>query len=197
MTKRQMRLMWRRARYAVVIGASIYLATGIDTLENAPVKRQVTMKAVAEPEWDVRILETAKTETESETQIIIQKYDLTKSEDYLLRKIAMAEAGNQDTEGKALVMMVVLNRAFGDNEFPNGIRNVIFQEGQFSPVLEGTFEGTEPDEDCKAALELVQSGWDESQGALFFESLSTSTWHRDNLKYLFQHQDLYFYTVRE
>ena len=27
----------------------------------------------------------------------------------------------------------------------------------------------EPDEDCVAALELIESGWNESQGALFFE----------------------------
>lgn len=108
----------------------------------------------------------------------------------------MAEAGNQDIEGKALVMLVVLNRVWVD-EFPNSIEDVIYQPRQFSPVLEGTFDSVEPDEDCWDALEMVMSGWDESQGALYFESKSNSTWHEDNLKFLFKHQDHYFYTERD
>ena len=35
---------------------------------------------------------------------------VSKKNAYLLMKIAMAEAEDEDTEGKALVMMVVLNR---------------------------------------------------------------------------------------
>jgi N-acetylmuramoyl-L-alanine amidase len=126
----------------------------------------------------------------------VSKYDFTSHESNLLCKIAMAEAGNQDTKGKALVMLVVLNRAYGNNEFPDTIEEVIYQPKQFSPVLEGKFESTEPDDDCYKAIELVQSGWDESQGALYFESKSKSTWHEDNLRFLFKHQDHYFYAER-
>lgn len=110
---------------------------------------------------------------------------------------AMAEAGNQDTEGKTLVMRVVLSRVGGDNEFPNTIREVIYQPRQFSPVLEGKFEDAEPNEDCWKALALIESGWDESYGALYFESKSDSTWHEINLRFLFKHQDHYFYTEKE
>lgn len=39
---------------------------------------------------------------------------------YMLAKIAMAEAESEDTEGKALVMLVVLNRVWSD-EFPDTI----------------------------------------------------------------------------
>ena len=52
---------------------------------------------------------------------------------YMLAKIAMAEAESEDTEGKALVMLVVLNRVWSD-EFPDTIAGVIFQDGQFSPI---------------------------------------------------------------
>jgi len=116
---------------------------------------------------------------------------------YLLAKIAMAEAEDQDTKGKALVIRVVLNRA-QDDTFPNSIKAVIYQPRQFSPITNGRFDRVEPDDDCWEALRMVEiDHWDESMGALYFESKSTSKWHRDNLKFLFQYGDHYFYTERE
>lgn len=41
---------------------------------------------------------------------LIHSMDFDASDAYLLEKIAMAEAESEDTEGKALVMLVVLNR---------------------------------------------------------------------------------------
>ena len=52
----------------------------------------------------------------------------------LLVRIAMAEAGNQDVEGKALVMMVVLNRMLSD-EFPDTIEDVIMQKTNLHQYL--------------------------------------------------------------
>ena len=51
----------------------------------------------------------------------------------ILERLAMAEAGNQGVEGKALVMLVVLNRV-SSTSFPNTIKDVVFQSGQFSTV---------------------------------------------------------------
>lgn len=120
------------------------------------------------------------------------------SEDaYLLAKIAMAEAEGEDVQGKALVILVVLNRVKSD-EFPDSIRDVIFQEGQFTPVVNGRLDRVEPDKECYEALELVQMNqWDESQGALYFESEGKSSWHGNNLRFLFQHGNHYFYTDKE
>ena len=44
---------------------------------------------------------------------------------------------------------------------------------------------------------IAEDGWDESRGALYFESKSDSTWHEDNLQYLFRHGNHYFYTDKE
>ena len=115
--------------------------------------------------------------------------DWDSGEAYLLAKIAMAEAEGESTEGKALVMLVVLNRVLDDN-FPDTIEEVIFQHNgdnyQFSPVESGRFYESEPNEDCWAALDLIYSGWDESQGALYFESSKANdTWHSRNLEFLF------------
>ena len=111
---------------------------------------------------------------------------------YRLAKIAMAEAESEDTKGKALVMLVVLNRVC-DDEFPGTIEDVIFQKGQFSPIGNGRYDEVEPDEDCYRALQLITDGWDKSHGATYFESKSDSTWHSENLTFLFKHGKHYFY----
>lgn len=206
MTRRQKRSLLRKAKMIVVIGAAVYLAAGIGSLisESAqePAEKGFAEISVLEPVGSAVISDDEIIEAreelvaKAEYQSIICSYDWDIEDAELLCKIAMAEAGNQDTEGKALVMLVVLNRVWGDNEFPDTIRDVIYQPRQFSPVLEGKFEGVVPDKDCWAALELVETGWDESQGALYFESKSDSTWHEDNLKFLFKHGDHYFYTER-
>lgn len=122
--------------------------------------------------------------------------DWSAEDSYILTKIAMAEAEGEDTEGKALVILVVLNRVW-DDSFPDTIEEVVMQENQFSPVANGRYERVEPDSDCLDALELVMDGWDESEGALYFESRSLSTWHQRNLKYLFKHGNHYFYKEKE
>lgn len=128
---------------------------------------------------------------------VIQSMDWDAEEAYYLAKIAMAEAEGEDTEGKALVMLVVLNRVWSD-EFPDSIQEVILQKNQFSPVASGRFDEVEPDEDCYKALELMQiQKWDESKGATYFESESASTWHQENLQFLFQHGRHYFYKDKE
>lgn len=114
-------------------------------------------------------------------------------DDYLLAKIAMAEAESEDTKGKALVMLVVMNRVL-DDEFPDTIKEVIFQKGQFSPIRNGRYNRVEPNRDCYEALRLIRDkGWDGSEGATYFESRSNSTWHSEHLTFLFRHGRHYFY----
>ncbi len=131
---------------------------------------------------------TSSTKRNSEKKTI----HLNVGEGYLLAKIAMAEAEGEDTEGKALVILTVLNRVASKN-FPDSIAEVIYQEGQFSPVSNGRFDVVNPDKDCWEALDLVMGGWNHSHEALYFESESASTWHRDNLRFLFRHGNHLFY----
>lgn len=143
--------------------------------------------------------ETIPTEEPAETLCRLETVSEERTPDsaYLLAKIAMAEAEGEDTEGKALVMLVVLNRVKADG-FPDTIEDVLYQPGQFSPVSSGRFGRVEPDDDCWQALSMIeQEGWDESMGATYFESKSESTWHEENLDFLFQHGTHYFYTDRE
>ena len=114
-------------------------------------------------------------------------FDSDESETLL--RIAMAEAEGECTEGKALVMWVVLNRVRSD-DFPDTIEAVVFQKTgdtyQFSPVRPGgRYWTTKPNDDCYRALDMILDGWNESYGALYFEGCRGDSWHSRNLEYLF------------
>lgn len=136
---------------------------------------------------------TGAAEPEATYESSIMSRDLEAEESQMLMKLAMAEAEGESVEGKALVMLVVLNRVWSE-DFPRTIEEVIFQPKQFSPVTEGgRYYTTEPNKECREALELVINGWDESGGALYFESCEGGSWHSENLEYLFQEGNHKFY----
>lgn len=137
------------------------------------------------PAFDVEI----KTEEIEGSQIGIF---LSSEDREILMKIAMAEAEGESTEGKALVILSVLNRMKSD-EFPDTVAEVVFQDRQYSPVADGRYYTSVPDDDCLAALELVEAGWDESQGAMYFENYGADSWHSRNLEFLFQEGNHKFY----
>ena len=138
---------------------------------------------------------------ESATQIVsddifVQNYDFNADETQMPMKIAMAEADGEGKECMALVMLAVLNRVQSD-KFPNSIYEVIHQVSngtyQFTPVYNGSFNKAVPSEECKEAFNLVTSGWDNSQGVLYFESCPGESWHSRNLKLLYTSGKMKFY----
>ena len=92
-------------------------------------------------------------------------YEFTEREELLLMLLADAEAGNQGVIGEAHVMRVVINR-WENGAYGPDIESVIFAPGQFYD--EGM--GTVPSNRARRALYLVEHGWDESQGALYFSA---------------------------
>ena len=86
----------------------------------------------------------------------------------LLGCIVWAEAGNQDAHGKELVADVVLNRV-DDPRFPDTIREVIFQKGQFSTVKDGVLDRAyfNVTQDCFDAVSNELLSRNDSE-ALFF-----------------------------
>lgn len=148
------------------------------------------------------IIEVEKEEIQTEPNYY-PKFEYSKdwSEDdaYLLAKIVMAEAEGESIQGKTLVILVILNRVWSD-EFPNTIRDVIYQRGangtyQFSPIGDGRFERLEPNEDCWEAVKIVEEAiYDYSGGALYFEACEDNdNWHSRNLQFLYQEGSHRFY----
>lgn len=205
MDARKQKRLLRRVKLAAIAAATVYTSIGIGTLvtdagegtEQEPVIDTAAVTSAGIQEFSGR-------EASQEVKILVPEPETEQSsewdaeESYLLAKLAMAEAEGEDTEGKALVILVVLNRVQSEG-FPDTVEDVILEEQngvhQFSVTQEGgRWYKVEPDEDCYKALELVMlENWDESEGALYFESRSDSTWHQNHLQFLFKHGKHYFY----
>ena len=135
---------------------------------------------------------TVATEAPTETtQPVLLTF--TEEEETLLLKIGMAERGDTYCPTCiALVMRTVLNRVESP-KFPSTVKGVIYAENQFTPVAEGTFEDVQPNDVCRMALKSIKEGWDDSQGALYYEWCEGPSWHSQNLNLLLQHCDTRFY----
>ena len=147
-------------------------------------------------------LVTFEPQTEEESSEIEVDYypeftyskDWSEEESYLLAKIAMAEAEGCNTKTKTLIIMCVLNRVWSD-EFPDTIKEVIFQENQFSPIDNGRWDRVEPNEDCYEAVKVVmEAKYDYSGGATYFENCADEdNWHSRNLEFLYESEGIRFY----
>lgn len=78
--------------------------------------------------------EQAKKETEVKYR---DEVNYSKEELKLLACLVQAEAGNQSYEGKLAVANIVLNRV-KSSKYPNSIKAVIYQSGQFSVAKSGS-----------------------------------------------------------
>lgn len=127
------------ARMATMVGAACFAVSGIsETLGQEKEKSRpvyIATEEVAETTYMPEVEETTQpTETAKAVETeepLIASMDWDKDDSYLLCKIAMAEAESEGVKGKALVMLVVLNRVWS-NEFPDTIEEVIFQKNQSS-----------------------------------------------------------------
>ncbi|AZK48956.1 cell wall hydrolase [Paenibacillus lentus] len=102
-------------------------------------------------------------------------YVLTDEELHLLHKIVMAEAEGEPYEGKVAVANVVLNRLRSAN-YPDTIKEVIYQKSQFSPVQNGRMDRVTPNEDSiRAVTEALHGRKEVSDDTYYFLSLSLAT----------------------
>ena len=182
----------RRIRKIIMVAvATVALFLSVAVISWAFESRKPTEETQAAPMPTITPQPT--TEPQYEPDLSKPSLDWGAEDSYLLAKIAMAEAEGEGVEGKAMVIMVVLNRVWAEG-FPDSIEDVIFDYSeekdiyQFSPVAPGgRWWTTEPDEECYEALRIIMvEKWDESEGALYFEATynGEDTWHSENLEYI-------------
>lgn len=182
----------RRIRKIIMVAvATVALFLSVAVISWAFESRKPTEETQAAPMPTITPQQT--TEPQYEPDLSKPSLDWGAEDSYLLAKIAMAEAEGEGVEGKAMVIMVVLNRVWAEG-FPDSIEDVIFDYSeekdiyQFSPVAPGgRWWTTEPDEECYEALRIIMvEKWDESEGALYFEATynGEDTWHSENLEYI-------------
>lgn len=183
----------RRIRKIILVSiAAVVLFLGAVIISWAFDGSRATEETQAAPVESTEELDPT-TEPQYEPDLSNPFLDWGAEDSYLLAKIAMAEAEGEGVEGKAMVIMVVLNRVWAEG-FPDSIEDVIFDYSeekdiyQFSPVAPGgRWWTTEPDEECYEALRIIMvEKWDESEGALYFEATynGEDTWHSENLEYI-------------
>lgn len=102
-------------------------------------------------------------------------YALVDEELLLLQKIVMAEAEGEPYEGKIAVTNVILNRLRSAN-FPDTIKEVIYQKSQFSPVHNGRLKRVTADEETIAAVNEALNGRKEvTDDTYYFLSLKLAS----------------------
>ena len=114
-----------------------------------------------------------------------------------LERIIHAEAQGEDLEGQILVGNVILNRSNHPN-FPTDIHNVIFEQGQFSPITDVSYASANPSAQVKQAVCEILNGTDHSKGATHFHAVGSGRWHKQavaegRLEWLFPHGNHIFY----
>ena len=102
----------------------------------------------------------------------------------LLMQIARAEGG-ESLEGQKWVMGVILNR-LNDGTFGDSIYKIVSAKGQFEVFSSGAYKKADVNTNSHLALAEIESGWNETEGALYFESScnSSKSWHKQNRTFI-------------
>ncbi len=113
----------------------------------------------------------------------------TAEEITLMAKAVYGEARGEDRAGQIAVAAVILNRVQSP-EFPNTIRDVIFEPWAFTCVSDGQFDLT-PNAAAYEAVRTALEGIDPTYGALYYWNPKTATspwiWSRAVVTQIGQH----------
>lgn len=118
----------------------------------------------------------------------ISRGGFNRDEINLFHKLVESEATGQSFEAKVNVANVVLNR-IESKEFPDTIKDVVFQDRQFSVINDGRFYDAVVTNQTVKAVEYAMNNSDTTYGALFFmqESASDSdnvSWFKGKLEFI-------------
>lgn len=155
------------AEYMFANGRAIYLPNGYSEVNGSPVfpidaVAKIFTLGIGSTEDGAVDLSTAN------EAVLVSGDEYYNEEDlYWMSRIITWESGNQPVKGQIAVGNVVLNRVESER-FPDTIKNVIFQTGQFSPVANGVIYG-EPYPISVVCAKLALEGYNTVGDALFFQ----------------------------
>ncbi|MFW5809946.1 MAG: cell wall hydrolase [Halanaerobium sp.] len=110
--------------------------------------------------------EEDKKQEEIESDEFYDHKNFSADEIEILASIINAEARGESYKGKVAVGAVIINRVY-DPSFPDSIKEVVYQSGQFTPVDNGMIDLSPNSDAFKAAYDAV-NGEDPSKGSLYF-----------------------------
>lgn len=131
-----------------------------EAAEKEAAAKEAAAKAAAEKE-------AAQQAIQRETTSV----NVSSSDEELLAALIYCEAGGEPYEGQVAVGAVVMNRV-RSSSFPNTIREVIYQSGQFGPAITGKLErvlaGGQTTDSCRQAAREAIAGYSPVGSALYF-----------------------------
>lgn len=151
-------------KFGVAIGFAIFAAWGCTSVVEKRIESNKVVKKIEVVDMTTETVPHVEELTEDDLEETMY-YDSLE----LLALLVEAEAGNQDLEGKRLVVDVVLNRV-DDPDFPNDIWGVITDKNAFSSYWDGGIDKVwSPAESTYEAvrLELEERSY---PGVLYFTS---------------------------
>ncbi|MDZ7672751.1 MAG: cell wall hydrolase [Halanaerobiales bacterium] len=104
---------------------------------------------------------------------IYETMDISREQIILLARIIHGEARGESFTGKVAVGAVILNRV-KSSKFPDTIREVILQRGQFSSLFDGQANFF-PDQVSMNAAKTALVGYDPTHSSLFFYNPKVAT----------------------
>lgn len=132
------------------------------TIESETIEEEITEIE----EETTTVIETTTEKVEQETTTVIIEEETTTSADkntyteedfYILSHIINAEAGGCSREIQMMVGSVVLNRV-KSKYYPNDIKSVVFQKGQYSPTWNGSYYKEPTALVLEVTKELLENG---------------------------------------
>ncbi len=135
--------------------------------------------------------------------------NITDEEKEILCKITYAERGGGTQEQQEYVVSVILNRVLSSS-FPDTVKDVVFQPGQFEPTSNNAYNNAVPTATTRNAVENVINNGDTSKCAIYFMTPAASlrqNWlsnciflfndEDDNLRYVNRGGTHNFYTTTQ
>jgi len=106
-------------------------------------------------------------------QAFAQNSTTSSNDVYILAKMITGEARGEPYIGQVAVGAVIMNRV-KSSKFPNSVYAVCFQPGAFDAVRDGQYYLPPTSTALKAARAAI-SGWDPTNGALYYWNPATAT----------------------
>ncbi|WP_134702700.1 spore cortex-lytic enzyme [Ammoniphilus sp. YIM 78166] len=127
--------------------------------------------------------------TGSQTWRALRLHSVNQAELEILAKTVYSEARGESYTGQVAVAAVVMNRV-KSSQFPNNVKDVVFQPRAFTAVDDGQYYLTPNRLAYQAAIDAIR-GWDPSKGALYYFNPDTATsawiWSRPQILKIGKH----------
>lgn len=117
-------------------------------------------------------LKTKKVDVDSKESSVTDKRFIKEEEVKLLARLVHAEAKGEPYEGKVAVAEVVLNRVENE-QFPDSVKEVIYQKNAFQPVQNGAINKPAGKEAIKAVEDALEN--ENKIDSLYFYNPDTAT----------------------